>query len=112
MTAAAGSQNTWSTHARWERQELGRSPSPKTLVSGVFSRLVILCCTCLLRNPGTSESTFEARRQNVQVLRFYCVWDDRNSLQGDRRPYRLHFFLEVSRSLLGMVFYQEDNREV
>lgn len=30
----------------------------------------------------------------AKVLRFFCVWDDRASLQGDRRPYRLHYFLE------------------
>lgn len=30
----------------------------------------------------------------VKVLRFFCVWDDRVSLLGDRRPYRLHYFLE------------------
>lgn len=30
----------------------------------------------------------------LQVLRFFCVWDDRRSLYGDRRPYRLHYFLE------------------
>lgn len=30
----------------------------------------------------------------VQVLRFYLIWDDRKSLYGDRRPYRLHYFLE------------------
>lgn len=30
----------------------------------------------------------------TQVLRFYCVWDDRQALYGDRRPYRLHYFLE------------------
>ena len=29
-----------------------------------------------------------------QVLRFWCVWDDRNSMYGDRRPYVLHYFLE------------------
>ncbi|KAL0036647.1 hypothetical protein WJX79_003886 [Trebouxia sp. C0005] len=29
-----------------------------------------------------------------KVLRFYCVWDDRQALYGDRRPYRLHYFLE------------------
>ncbi len=33
-------------------------------------------------------------RNTAQVLRFFCVWDDRTSLQGDRRPYRVHFFLE------------------
>lgn len=29
-----------------------------------------------------------------RVLRFYCVWDDRQRLYGDRRPYVLHYFLE------------------
>lgn len=29
-----------------------------------------------------------------KVLRFYCVWDDRQRLYGDRRPYVLHYFLE------------------
>lgn len=28
------------------------------------------------------------------MLRFYCLWDDRQALFGDRRPYRLHYFLE------------------
>lgn len=32
--------------------------------------------------------SFAARSNGV--LRFYCVWDDRKSLYGDRRPYRLH----------------------
>jgi EF-hand domain-containing protein 1 len=30
----------------------------------------------------------------LQVLRFWCVWDDRQSMYGDRRPYVLHYFLE------------------
>ena len=28
------------------------------------------------------------------MLRFFAVWDDRRSLFGDRRPYRVHYFLE------------------
>lgn len=28
------------------------------------------------------------------MLRFWCVWDDRQSMYGDRRPYVLHYFLE------------------
>jgi len=28
-----------------------------------------------------------------KVLRFFCVWDDRTALYGDRRPYVLHYFL-------------------
>ena len=31
---------------------------------------------------------------NKLVLRFWCVWDDRTSMYGDRRPYVLHYFLE------------------
>lgn len=31
---------------------------------------------------------------NKKVLRFWCVWDDRQSMYGDRRPYVLHYFLE------------------
>ena len=30
----------------------------------------------------------------MQVLRFWCVWDDRQTMYGDRRPYVLHYFLE------------------
>ncbi len=29
-----------------------------------------------------------------QVLRFWCVWDERQTMYGDRRPYVLHYFLE------------------
>ncbi|MEW5310689.1 MAG: hypothetical protein WDW38_002460 [Sanguina aurantia] len=28
------------------------------------------------------------------VLRFWAVWDDRDSMYGDRRPYVLHYYLE------------------
>lgn len=28
------------------------------------------------------------------MLRFYCVWDDRQPLNGDRRPYVLNYYLE------------------
>ena len=31
---------------------------------------------------------------NRMVLRFWCFWDDRNCLYGQRRPYALHYFLE------------------
>ncbi|EFJ52449.1 hypothetical protein VOLCADRAFT_79034 [Volvox carteri f. nagariensis] len=31
---------------------------------------------------------------NKKVLRFWCVWDERQSMYGDRRPYVLHYFLE------------------
>ena len=28
-----------------------------------------------------------------KVLRFFCVWDDRDALYGDRRPYVIHYYL-------------------
>ena len=28
------------------------------------------------------------------MLRFYAVWDDRQMLSGDRRPYVVHYYLE------------------
>lgn len=34
------------------------------------------------------------------MLRFYCVWDDRSALYGDRRPYRLHAFPDGSIEIL------------
>ena len=39
-------------------------------------------------------------RARGQVLRFYCVWDDRSALYGDRRPYRLHAFPDGSIEIL------------
>lgn len=31
---------------------------------------------------------------NKKVLRFYCVWDNRQNMYGDRRPYVLNYYLE------------------
>lgn len=31
---------------------------------------------------------------NKRVLRFWCIWDNRQNMYGDRRPYVLHYFLE------------------
>jgi hypothetical protein len=31
---------------------------------------------------------------NRKVLRFYCQWDDRAAIYGERRPYILHLYLE------------------
>lgn len=32
--------------------------------------------------------------QSGKVLRFFAVWDDRDGLYGDRRPYVVHYYLE------------------
>eukprot|EP00955_Chlamydomonas_euryale_P010403 111758-Chlamydomonas_euryale.AAC.6 len=31
---------------------------------------------------------------NKKVLRFWCVWDDRTNMYGDRRPYVFNYYLE------------------
>ena len=48
------------------------------------------------QDSAASTAAAVGKRQalHVQVLRFFCVWDDRRALFGDRRPYRLHYFLE------------------
>jgi len=33
-------------------------------------------------------------QNNQRVLRFFCLWDDRQKLYGEKRPYVLHYFLE------------------
>ena len=49
-----------------------------------------------LQDSAASTTAAVGRNQalHMQVLRFFCVWDDRRALFGDRRPYRLHYFLE------------------
>eukprot|EP00884_Botryococcus_braunii_P011056 jgi/Botrbrau1/19952/Bobra.0059s0068.1 len=47
-----------------------------------------------LGHPETARTSRSFAARSSGVLRFYCVWDDRKSLYGDRRPYRLHYFLE------------------
>lgn len=45
----------------------------------------------------TTPSTFDKLRQFLEmdrnVLRFYCVWDDRENMFGEMRPYILHYYL-------------------
>eukprot|EP00794_Sanderia_malayensis_P011887 gene11887-13119_t len=45
----------------------------------------------------TTPSNFDKLRQFIeldrQVLRFYCLWDDRESTFGELRPVILHFYL-------------------
>lgn len=41
-------------------------------------------------NPDKLKKFIENDRK---VLRFFCLWDDRDALYGDRRPYVLHYFL-------------------
>ncbi|CAB3978488.1 EF-hand domain-containing 1-like [Paramuricea clavata] len=45
----------------------------------------------------TTPSEFDKLRQFLvmdrKVLRFYCVWDDRDNMFGEMRPYILHYYL-------------------
>ncbi len=50
-----------------------------------------LAPTILLKRRCKGEGVSDAA---AQVLRFWCIWDDRHSMYGDRRPYVLHYFLE------------------
>ncbi|GBG58858.1 hypothetical protein CBR_g257 [Chara braunii] len=37
--------------------------------------------------------TMQFLKHDGKVLRFFCIWDDRGSVYGDRRPYVLHYYL-------------------
>ncbi|XP_002739739.1 EF-hand domain-containing protein 1-like [Saccoglossus kowalevskii] len=45
----------------------------------------------------TTKSSFDKLKQFIdldrKVLRFYCVWDDRDSMFGEIRPYTLQYYL-------------------
>ncbi|KAJ1472925.1 hypothetical protein T484DRAFT_1838348, partial [Baffinella frigidus] len=45
------------------------------------------------------------------VLRFYCQWDDRNAIYGERRPYVLHFYLEDDTAEVCEVRTPNDGRD-
>ena len=45
------------------------------------------------------------------MLRFYCVWDNRQNLYGDRRPFRLHFYLEDHTTEILEVHEQNSGRD-
>jgi len=42
----------------------------------------------------SSDRLRQFLENNKKVLRFWCIWDDRDNMYGDRRPYVLHYFLE------------------
>ncbi|XP_059155901.1 EF-hand domain-containing protein 1-like isoform X2 [Physella acuta] len=45
----------------------------------------------------TTQSAFDKLKQfkelDRKVLRFYCVWDDRDNMYGEMRPFVLHYYL-------------------
>lgn len=59
---------------------------------------------------------YDDRRQrflqyNRKVLRFYCQWDDRERLYGERRPFVLHFYLEDDTVEVCEVHLPNDGRD-
>lgn len=76
-----------------------RQQIPIGRISISYSVLSI-CHTYVSSSLRDSKCTSSAARSSlsqwlcVQVLRFWCIWDDRQSMYGDRRPYVLHYFLE------------------
>lgn len=59
---------------------------------------------------------FDDRRQrflkyNRKVLRFFCQWDDRERLYGERRPFVLHFYLEDDTVEVCEVHLPNDGRD-
>ena len=52
----------------------------------------IHCQQVAIKSHGDQRQRFLAF--NRKVLRFYCLWDDRHSIYGERRPFILHFYLE------------------
>eukprot|EP00898_Chlorokybus_atmophyticus_P008294 jgi/Chlat1/8466/Chrsp80S00651 len=47
----------------------------------------------LKEKAGAKDKLAQFLQNDRKVLRFFCIWDDRGSLYGERRPYVLHYFL-------------------
>ena len=62
-----------------------------------------------LKVPNDQRQRFLAF--NRKVLRFYCLWDDRNSIYGERRPFVLHFYLEDDTVEVCEVHLPNDGRD-
>ncbi|KAK9831357.1 hypothetical protein WJX81_005284 [Elliptochloris bilobata] len=70
-------EGTIEARARRRREAAAAAPKPARLATG---------------QAGPKGNLREFLEADKKVLRFYCVWDDRSALYGDRRPYRLHAF--------------------
>ncbi|XP_065062995.1 EF-hand domain-containing protein 1-like [Rhopilema esculentum] len=62
-----------------------------------------------------TPSTFDKLRQFIeldrQVLRFYCLWDDRDSMFGELRPVILHYYLVDDTMEIREVHEPNDGRD-
>lgn len=63
----------------------------------------------------TTPSTYDKLRQFLdmdrKVLRFYCVWDDRDNMFGELNPYILHYFLADDTVEIREVHEPNDGRD-
>lgn len=63
----------------------------------------------------TTPSTYDKLRQFLEmdrkVLRFYCVWDDRDNLFGEINPYIIHYFLADDTVEIREVHEPNDGRD-
>lgn len=47
----------------------------------------------------------------MQVLRFFCSWDNRKNLYGDKMPYVLHYYLVDDTVDVAEVHLKNDGRD-
>lgn len=45
------------------------------------------------KSPSTYDNLKQFIEMDRKVLRFYCVWDDRDSMFGEIKPYIVHYYL-------------------
>lgn len=45
------------------------------------------------QTPSAFDKTKQFLEMDRKVLRFYCVWDDRDNMFGETRPYVIHYYL-------------------
>jgi hypothetical protein len=45
------------------------------------------------KTPSSFDKLKQFLTMDRKVLRFFCVWDDRDSMFGEMRPYILHYYL-------------------
>lgn len=48
------------------------------------------------QTPSAFDKTKQFLEMDRKVLRFYCVWDDRDNMFGETRPYVIHVSIIAS----------------
>lgn len=47
------------------------------------------------QTPSAFDKTKQFLEMDRKVLRFYCVWDDRDNMFGETRPYVIHVSISL-----------------